>query len=281
MMIMKKKSVLLAALAAILALSFALVGCGGKGGGGDANPDAFYGDWTMTSLNTGDEADSISEEDMASFTSLGMTFVLTMNEDGTLVLDLAGDTESGTWEVTGKNAGTARFASDDFEIALAGDTLTFTDSSGGTMSFKRGGSSGTTSTTTTSTDDATTAAPTATTTSAAGFPIVVADDDICRIEVTGMDTDFADDPGFNITITNNTDRPIYFTSSYGTFSVDGMMIDGYVGETIQAGKYVNTFMWFDMDDLGGGTEKLVNVEGQFEVWDDETYDTLGTYSFAM
>jgi hypothetical protein len=58
------------------------------------------------------------------------------------------------------------------------------------------------------------------------------------------------------------------------------MVDPALVETIQPGKYAECFMWFSDNDVAS-LDQLVNVEGVIEVYDDETYDTLGEYPFAF
>ena len=40
-------------------------------------------------------------------------------------------------------------------------------------------------------------------------------------------------------------------------------------------------MYFSAEELGGGVEKLKNVEGTIVVFDDESEEQLGTYTFKM
>ena len=99
--------------------------------------------------------------------------------------------------------------------------------------------------------------------------------------VTGTEQDWAGDVGYNMTITNNSDRIINVYASYGSFSVAGKMMELYGGETIKPGKYVDTFMYFSSSDLSGGLEGLYDVEGVLSVTDDDTWDTIVEYDFVM
>ena len=111
-------------------------------------------------------------------------------------------------------------------------------------------------------------------------PIVVANDSLVTIEVLGTETDWADDPGYNLKITNNSDKEIYVSSSSGSFSVNNKMIDPYLGETIKSGAYSECFLYFSSSELGGGTEMLVNVDGELVVYD-EDWNELATYPFTV
>lgn len=68
------------------------------------------------------------------------------------------------------------------------------------------------------------------------------------------------------------------TCEYGSWSVDGKMVNPSMYEKIKAGAYADADLYFTKDELGGGTEKLVNIDGKFELTDDE-YNTIATYEF--
>lgn len=110
--------------------------------------------------------------------------------------------------------------------------------------------------------------------------ITVADDDICTILVTGKGVDWLEYPGYFMEITNNTDRPIYVTYGYGTFSVAGKMVDPGFWESIQPGKYVETFLYFDPEKVGS-IDELTEVEGVIIVEDDETYEEIASYNVSL
>ena len=66
---------------------------------------------------------------------------------------------------------------------------------------------------------------------------------------------------------------------WGTFSVNGTMVDPVLSETIKPGCNVETFMWFGKSDVPD-LASLVSVEGELEVYDASTYETIATYPFA-
>ena len=112
-------------------------------------------------------------------------------------------------------------------------------------------------------------------------PVKVADDSVIKIEVTGKGTDFVSDPGYRMTITNNSDK-IILVGPAGDFKVDGKAVEAGLGEVLEPGDTVeNVFMFFESEKLGGGIEKLKNVEGEIIVFDDENSTQLGTYTFKM
>ncbi|MBR0405758.1 MAG: hypothetical protein IJI68_11265 [Eggerthellaceae bacterium] len=111
-------------------------------------------------------------------------------------------------------------------------------------------------------------------------PVTIADDSTVKIEVTGKGTDFTSDPGYRLSITNKT-KKAFFLGAEDTFKVDGHEIEVGLGDVLDAGDTVESFMYFSKDDLGGGVEKLKNVEGTIVVYDDESEEKIGTYTFKM
>lgn len=270
----------------VLALCLALVGCAGAGGGADAAKN-FIGTWKLTSMEA--EGEIIGEGDIALMESLGMKSSLTLNEDKTAVLTLIGESIDCTWEVTDASKATIKVEGDTADLTLAGDNLTLS-SDGNKMMFVKGDASDAAGSGTTSsggTGDGASAEPSveAPVSSDAddtmAMDVIIADDDVCTIVVTEMGVDWANDPGYELTITNNSDKTIYVSAKWGTFSVDGRMMDPGLGETIQPGKYTMTFMYFSGSDLGGGVEALVNVEGIIQVTDDSSWDTIATYDVVL
>ena len=57
------------------------------------------------------------------------------------------------------------------------------------------------------------------------------------------------------------------------------MADPVLSETIKPGCNVETFMWFGQSDVPD-LASLVSVEGELEVYDANTYETIATYPFA-
>ena len=116
-----KKSAL-ALMACILALAFALVGCGGS----KADPEeAFLGSWKLSGGEIyGEELDDETIETMEEW---GLNCILILDEDGEGQLDLFGDVEDITWKV--KSDGTAKISAEgvDFKATLKDGTLTLKD----------------------------------------------------------------------------------------------------------------------------------------------------------
>ena len=75
-----------------------------------AEGDDISGDWYLVRMKQGEE-----EMDASLLSLVGMTAVLTLNTDGTMVLDLGGDKSDGTW-VYENGAGT--ITSNDSDVAF-------------------------------------------------------------------------------------------------------------------------------------------------------------------
>ncbi len=280
---MKKRIAILLAVVCSLALCFALVGCGG-GKGEDASKN-FVGDWVLV----GGEADGevIDAEMVDMLNSFGMQVYLSLKDDGTATLVLFGEEMDGTWKAKDASTVTLTFDGSSADSKLADNKLTL-EVEGDKLIFEKGdvsksatsGSSGTGSSATTG-SAAGSAAGNDGTVKGEDLNVTIANDDICTIVVTGTEQDWAGDVGYNMTITNNSDRIINVYASYGSFSVAGKMMELYGGETIKPGKYVDTFMYFSSSDLSGGLEGLYDVEGVLSVTDDDTWDTIVEYDFVM
>lgn len=111
-------------------------------------------------------------------------------------------------------------------------------------------------------------------------PVTVIDDDAITVKVTGKGTDFTGDPGYRLSVENKGKKAIYVTSDE-MYKVGDKEIEAGLGEVIEAGKTVETFLYFPKDDLGGGVEALKNVTGKIIVGDDESGDEIKTYDFKM
>jgi hypothetical protein len=278
-------------LASVFALCLVLAGCGG-----DAAKN-YVGDWKLTGMEENGEA--TSAEDLKLMEDMGLTITLSVKEDKSFLLNVMGEEMSGTWEAKSASEATFTVEGQSVPATLANGVLTL-EQDGTKMMFEKGtvstsGSSGAASSGTdtatgtagTGTDAGTATGTDAGTTSTdtdegtvAPIGQIIADDDICSIEVVNKKADWAGDPGYTLKITNKSDKSVTAIAQYGTFSVDGKMVDPALVETIQPGKYAECFMWFSDNDVAS-LDQLVNVEGVIEVYDDETYDTLGEYPFAF
>lgn len=111
-------------------------------------------------------------------------------------------------------------------------------------------------------------------------PVTIADDNTCTITVTGKGTDFTADPGYRVTIKNNTDKTIYVVADED-FKVNGGNYEAGIGEVVDPKDEIETFLYFSHDELGGGVDKLKGVEGKLFVGDDDTSEQIATYDFKM
>lgn len=113
------------------------------------------------------------------------------------------------------------------------------------------------------------------------MPVTVADDDLVTFEIVGKETNSWGDPGYVANIVNNSDKVIYVTAPFDKSSVDDVMVDFWGTQTIQPGKKsIDGFFYADSEDVAS-LDELVNVEIVFEVRDNDTFDTLGSYSVTL
>lgn len=111
-------------------------------------------------------------------------------------------------------------------------------------------------------------------------PVTVADDAKVKIEVTGKGTDFIKDPGYRVVVTNKSDKAFFLTFDEA-WKVDGKPIEPGIGDVVEAGDTVETFIFFSQENLPGGIDALKAVEGKIIVADDASGETIGTYDFKM
>lgn len=126
---MFKKFGIVATLCVVLALSFALVGCGGE----SVDKSKYTGNWQLTSSSSEDlDADSI-----ALMKSLGLEVKLTLNEDGTGMLDMFGDERDLTWDATSNTDGKMTISGNETTMKLADNELTIADVDKASLTFTR------------------------------------------------------------------------------------------------------------------------------------------------
>lgn len=267
-----KKLLSVAVLALAVALSFALVGCGGA----KDNAANFQGSWKMTALS------GASEDDLAFMEAFGMSVVLDMNDDKSVSLTMMGEEMTGTWEAQSATECTVTIDGSPVTGTLKGEELSLTVE-GDAMTFKKisaeeaaqlkenalnlGGDLGGSS----SGEEF----------DASFTPVNVADDEVCTMQLVAKKTDSWGDSGYVANITNKTDVPVYVTAPFDTCSVDGKMVDFWGGETVQPGKSAEgVFFYVDADDVAN-LDGMKNVELVIEVWNDSTYETLASYKVAL
>lgn len=282
-----KKSAL-ALMACILALAFALVGCGGS----KADPEeAFLGSWKLSGGEIyGEELD---DETIKTMEEWGLNCILILDEDGEGQLDLFGDVEDITWKV--KSDGTAKISAEgvDFKATLKDDTITLKDGDDN-ISFTKskkdlsdtvkkdreaaeddtsGTSSGTGSTTSGTSDSRDINEPI--------LPAVtVADDDLCTITVTEKFEDRWGIIGLKVEITNKTDKDLTFHSVSGKTSVNNTMKTGWFSCRMMGGTNATEKFTFSTGDLNS-IDELVNINFTIGVYEDDTYEDIASYSATI
>ena len=274
-----KKSAL-ALMACILALAFALVGCGGS----KADPEeAFLGSWKLSGGEIyGEELD---DETIKTMEEWGLNCILILDEDGEGQLDLFGDVEDITWKV--KSDGTAKISAEDvdFKATLKDDTLTLKDGDDN-ISFTK--SKKDLSDTVKKDRDMAKANEEAEEEEAEGKgtrkaitpAVTVADDDLCTITVTEKFEDRWGIIGLKVEITNKTDKDLTFHSVSGKTSVNNTMKTGWFSCRMMGGTNATEKFTFSTGDLNS-IDELVNVNFTIGVYEDGTYEDIASYSATI
>ena len=127
------------------------------------------------------------------------------------------------------------------------------------------------------------AASSLTSSNAAAEPLaIIADDDVCKIVVTGTRVDAKDGPGYDIDFTNKGKKTVDIGAVSGSFSVNGQECHSYMSyPNITAGTTKKVFLRFGKGELDSSVDALTDVHGKLEVIDSNNWDTLGEYEFNM
>ena len=251
------------------ALASVMAGCSALSPAQTADSDSLKGFWVL------DESSQV-----------GFDAALNLDEGDLAELMVSDLYLEGVWTTDGKDA-TITFADTNktAKVFVSEDKLTLGDASGSKLVFVKGdldeyfanqGNGG---------DDENYAGNSADSSEGIGgsdedieeiAPITLVDDDTCKIVVTGKGTDFTGDPGYRLALTNNTDSSIYLMCDE-SFTVGDKEIGPGMGEVVDAGKTVETFMYFPKDELEGGAEALADVAGTIIVGDNTTGKEIASY----
>lgn len=125
---MARRIGVVAALCCVLALCFALVGCGGSASKAD-----YTGDWKLASSSDA----NYDEASIKLMRSLGKDVSLTLNDDGKGTLTMLDDQTSVTWEAKSGTEGKLKAGDTETSLTLEGDKLTMDDYKGSSYTFAR------------------------------------------------------------------------------------------------------------------------------------------------
>ena len=274
-----KKSAL-ALMACILALAFALVGCGGS----KADPEeAFLGSWKLSGGEIyGEELD---DETIKTMEEWCLNCILILDEDGEGQLDLFGDVEDVTWKV--KSDGTAKISAEgvDFKATLKDGTLTLKDGDDN-ISFTK--SKKDLSDTVKKDRDMAKANEEAEEEEAEGKgarkaitpAVTVADDDLCTITVTEKFEDEWGTIGLTVEVTNKSDKNLTFYSPSGKTNVDGTTKEPWFSCDLMPGTNATEEFTFSTGDLDS-IDDLVNITIDIDAYETETYEDVASYSATI
>ena len=110
---------------------------------------------------------------------------------------------------------------------------------------------------------------------------VLVDDENCTITVLNKKQDWLDDCGYTFKVENKTaDKTVLFMAEYGTFSVDGQMVDFTLTETVKPGMFAETFGYFDSTKVTD-IDAMKNVAGTISLMDNDSYETIASYPIEL
>lgn len=269
-----------------LALAVGLSACGGGSGSGGDPAANFTGVWQLESM---DGEDGITAEDLEMMAEMDLYVTMTLAEDGAVVLDFMGETTSGTWKAKNDTTADLTIDGETVEAKLDGGKIKMSQD-GTTLIFIKSdlpassASAGSDAPESDGEEEVVVEEVVEEEVITSGDVINVEygvpfGDDLVSITVIDSGLDWGDDPGYNLKIENLSDQVLQVSYKYGTFSVGGKMVDPGMTQTVQPGKYAETFMWFASDDVPD-VAALVDVEGTLEVTT-EDWDTLSEIKVAF
>ena len=227
-----------------------------------------------------EEADAAAEEPDVQYPLV--TMFVTLNDDGTAQVAVAGFGEEGTWEASGSAATITVPGMIPMKATVSGDTMKI-EQEGITVQLKK-----TESANPFVYDDMNWEEALVEPEMSDVSPVTIADDDKVTITVTGKGTDYTGDPGFRLTLVNKTQGTIGLDVEEA-FTVGGAEVGAQAGVTNADAEFSvepgatseNMFLYFPADELEGGVEKLADVSGKISVYDEEQDDYIATYDFKM
>ena len=256
-------------LAMVLAFSLALVGCGQTA---DYTKN-FSGDWKLESVTS--DGETVTGDDLAMLEAMGMSFGLTLNEDGTVQLVVLGETSDGTWKAKSATEAEVTIEGSTVVATLADDKLSL-DSSGDAMVFARGKAD------TASTDGSATSSKASTTSDETEIPMneTIIDDELITVTITAKFQDWTGACGYRFTAVNNSDQDFSLTYVSDSFSVNGKMASPYLFTPINVGTSADDRIEFDADKVAS-PDDLVNVKGSLELCEKDTYNEIRQYPITL
>ncbi len=273
-----KKSAI-ALMACILALAFALVGCGGS----KADPEeAFLGSWKLSGGEIYGE--KLDDETIKTMEEWGLNCILILDEDGEGQLDLFGDVEDITWKV--KSDGTAKISAEDvtFKATLKDGTLTLKDGDDNISFTKSKKDLSDTvkkdreiSSASTDDGDDSDDADDKGARKAISPAVTVADDDLCTITVTEKFEDEWGTIGLKVDITNKSDKDLTFYSPSGKTNVNGTMKEPWFSCHLMPGTNATGDFTFSTGDLDS-IDDLVNITIGIDAYETDSYEDVASYS---
>lgn len=133
------KKGIIALMACVFALSLALVGCSGSGGGSASSASdpkaAWIGTWDLVEMEENGEI--TGADDLKALKELGLEVYLELNEDGSGALVLFGEGMKGAWEAKSATEGIFTIEGQTVNMTIADSKLTM-EQSGSKLTFEKG-----------------------------------------------------------------------------------------------------------------------------------------------
>ena len=275
---MKKLASIIAAAAMACILAFTAVACS------KSDPtEAYVGSWDLSEI-TG--AEGISSDDMALMESMGLYIVLELNQDGTAVLDMVGERVSGTWSAESETEATITFdgapvtatlQDGKLNFSIEGESMVFVPcthngvhetSLDGLGADGQGNDEGDSGAAAGGFSDGNSVTINGETyNNVTQYNDVIIDDEYCTVEVVLKGTDWANDPGYLLLFTNNSNEPINIVSDDSTWYVNGVENPPYFYHYLEPGEQGYNFMYFidldGIDDLNGGATGELEITNMY------------------
>lgn len=288
----------LAALACAIALCLALVGCvGSSGGAGKASASSnseaavdvakLIGTWELSGSIDADGVRA-SDDSIALMRELGLDLFVNLNEDATFDMVVFEGSLRGTWDAVSRDTIVFETEGDSLTVKIEDGVMVWRiEETRAQLEFTKAA------------ENRKAPAKAASASEAGGLsslvvngiedqevvpidPVVIADDEICKIVVTAMKVDFVGDPCYALAITNKTDAAIMVIAPADTFSVNGRLVDPILYEEVEPGDAIEGVLWFDAKELGSSDlSQRVAVEGAILIVDRDTNAAVREYDFIM
>lgn len=290
---------LCAVLASVIALVVVLAGCAVPGTDLEALKSSYVGTWELYSADfEGTESDISHDSYLYMSETLGMHATIDFDSDGTMLADIFGTRFTGTWSMKDEKTITLDSEGDTFDCPLDSNGSLVVDYNGESMIFEKKDDTpdmNRTDSITVPTEDVSSSSDTSLSdlsspesdaymdtyidgvTELGTKDVTVAQDDYVTIKVYAIGSDFEGDPGYLMTIYNNTDNGI-FVAGVDDFQVDGTAVTANLFRHVGSADTKKCYLFFDQGEVA--LTDSSTCTGTIEVYGMD-YTLLGTYDLSV